>query len=230
MKILGIDTSSKVLSIALTKGRELITEETILADRKHSALLVPKIKELLERSGSGIADVDVFVVGTGPGSFTGLRIGVSALKGFGIATAKPCIGVPSIDAIALNVKEDSKLIAPIIDAKRENLYSAIYMRKKGRLIRKSQLLLLTVQELMKKINAIRNRSPVFFLGDAIALYREKMLHISNEAVFLGEEYWYPRASNLIQLALGRIDRIKKMDLAKLKPIYLYPKNCQVKSV
>ena len=125
MRILGIDTSSRVLSIALTKGRELIAEETVACDRKHAALLVPKIKDLLERSRLGIESVDGFVVGTGPGSFTGLRIGVSTVKGFGIATAKPCIGVPSIDAIALNVKEDSKLIVPIIDAKRHQVYSAI---------------------------------------------------------------------------------------------------------
>lgn len=228
MKILGIDTSSKILSIALSEGRELIAEETIAADRRHAALLVPKIKELLEHSGFGITGVDVFVAGTGPGSFTGLRIGVSTVKGFGIATGKPCIGVPSIDAIALNVKEDSKLIVPIIDAKRHQVYSAIYMRKKGHVIRKSKFLLLTIEGLVKKINLIRNRPPVFFLGDAITLYEEEMLHICNEAVFLGEEYWYPRAANLIQLALGKLDRLKKMDLTKLKPIYLYPKDCQVK--
>ena len=228
MRILGIDTSSRVLSIALTKGRELIAEETVACDRKHAALLVPKIKDLLERSRLGIESVDGFVVGTGPGSFTGLRIGVSTVKGFGIATAKPCIGVPSIDAIALNVKEDSKLIVPIIDAKRHQVYSAIYRREKGRVIRKSRFLLLTIEEFIKKINSIRNRPPVFLLGDAITLYEEKMRHIGNGTVFLGEEYWYPKAANLIQLALGKIDTLKETDLAKLKPIYLYPKDCQVK--
>ena len=223
MKILGIDTSSRSLSIALASDGDTIIEESFFADKRHAGLLVPKIKDLLEKAGFSIGDIGAFVIGLGPGSFTGLRIGVSTVKGFGIATKKPCIGIPSIDAMALNAGEKYKTIVPIIDAKRGQVYGAIYRKKSHRILRKSGYLLLSVGRLMKKV-----RSEAVFLGDGVGLYREDIKRVNKKAVFLTEEYWYPKAGNLIKLALGRINRYKKPALAKLKPIYLYPEDCQVK--
>ncbi|MDP8230669.1 MAG: tRNA (adenosine(37)-N6)-threonylcarbamoyltransferase complex dimerization subunit type 1 TsaB [Candidatus Gorgyraea atricola] len=217
MKILAIDTSSKFLSIALGNGKDIIKEENYLLDRRHSSLLVPKIKEMLEGSGLSIKKIDAFVVGLGPGSFTGLRIGVSAVKGLGLALKKPCIGVASIDAIAMNA--DSGMIVPIIDAKRENVYSAIYEKKNGRVVRKTDYLLIKMNELLKKV-----KKDAIFLGDGISIYKDKI----GRGIFLEEKYWYPKAGNLIKLALPKIKRTKKCNLAKLEPIYLYPKDCQVK--
>ncbi len=217
MKILAIDTSSKFLSIALGNGKDIIKEENYLLDRRHSSLLVPKIKEMLEGLDLSINKIDAFVVGLGPGSFTGLRIGVSAIKGLGLALKKPCIGVASIDAIAMNA--GSGMIIPIIDAKRENVYSAIYEKKNGRVVRKTDYLLIKVDKLLKKV-----KKDAIFLGDGISIYKDKI----GRGIFLEEEYWYPKAGNLIKLALPKIKRIKKCNLAKLEPIYLYPKDCQVK--
>lgn len=233
MKILGIDTSSKVLSIALSEDESIIIRESCLLDRRHSSLMLPKIKGMLQRVNLCIDDVDAFIVGLGPGSFTGLRIGVSTVKGFGIATGKPCIGIPSIDAMALNVDGESRTIVPVIDAKRKQVYSAIYTKKKGCIVRKTGYLLLSVHRLMKRVNAVRSLSsngkkgPVF-LGDGISLYREDMECLSKKAVFLEEEYWYPNAEDLIRLGLGRLKRYKKGDISRLKPIYLYPRDCQVR--
>jgi len=221
LKILGIDTSSKFLSLALAEEKNVIMEERHFLDRRHSSLLVPKIKEMLKVAEFSIDDIDVFVVGLGPGSFTGLRIGVSAVKGFGIATKKPCIGIASIDAMALNAGVASGVVVPIIDAKRENVYSAVY--KKG--VKRSKYLLLRIDDLMKKI-----KGPAVFLGDAINLYREKIEKYNKKAVFLEEECWYPCSSNLIKLAIGKLKKNKKYDLGKLKPIYLYPKDCQVRKI
>lgn len=224
MNILGIDTSSKVLSIALGDGKRIIVEESHLLDRRHSSLLVLKIKEMLEKLSLSIDDVGAFVVGLGPGSFTGLRIGVSSVKGFGIATKKPCIGIPSIDAMALNVDKEGKAIVPVIDAKRNQVYSAIYRKKRGHIIRESEYLLLSIDKVMEKIGG-----PAVFLGDGINLYRERIQRFSKKAVFLGEGYWYPKADNLIKLVVKKkIRRYKQSDLARLKPIYLYPEDCQVK--
>ncbi len=124
MKILAIDTSSKFLNIALGEDNFIIAEESHLLDRQHSALLVPKVKELLEKCNSNISDIDAFVIGLGPGSFTGLRIGVSSIKGFGIATKKPCVGVASIDALAMNAAVEKATVVPVVDAKGEQVYSA----------------------------------------------------------------------------------------------------------
>ena len=181
MKILGIDTSTKTLSIALNEDRKTITEKSLLLDRRHSSLMIPYIKAMLEKNGFSIETVDAVVVGLGPGSFTGLRIGVSVVKGFGLALKKPCIGIASIDALAMNVDKDATIV-PIIDAKRENLYSAIYKKKKGRLVKKTPPLLLGVPRLMKKI-----KGPAIFLGDGITLYRDKIQDLNKDAIFLDEE-------------------------------------------
>lgn len=226
MKILGIDTSSKFLSIALSGDKGLIAEESHLLDRSHSSLLVPKIKEMLKKNKVSISDIDGFIIGLGPGSFTGLRIGVSTAKGFGIATKKPCVGISSLDAMALAADGDNKVIVPIIDAKRKKLYSAIYKKEKDRIIKKSRYLLLGAEELMKKIDG--KNGTVLFLGDGINLYKEKIQRFNKKAIFLGEEYWYPKAGALIKLGTKRIAGFGKKDMNKLKPIYLYPKDCQVR--
>ena len=243
MKILGIDTSSKALSIAIhelpriksrittnicgnsikIRGDSCLIEESHVLDRRHSSLLVPKIREVLRKASLSIDDVAAFVVGVGPGSFTGLRIGVSTIKGLGIVTKRPCIGIPSIDALALNADGEVKTVCPVIDAKRGQVYSAIYKKEKSRVVRKTDYLLLGIDRLMKKV-----KGPAVFLGDGLELYRERIQRLNKNAVFLDEAYWYPQAGNLIRLAFGRIKRHKKMDLARLRPIYLYPEDCQVR--
>ena len=240
MKILGIDTSSKFLSIAVSEDKNIIKEESYLLDRQHSSQLVPKIKELIEKSRLSIKKIDGFVIGIGPGSFTGLRIGVSTVKGFGIALGKPCIGVASIDAIACNAAAASgNEIVPVIDAKRGQVYAAIYRKKANQIIRISEYLLLPIDKLMKKVK----RDSVF-LGDGVSLYRDKIANYINQdstkaftessknkrqsAFLLEEKYWYPGAGNLIKLGFSRIKRTKKTDLAKLAPLYMYPEDCQVR--
>lgn len=224
MRILGIDTSSKVLSVALGKDDNIIIEENCLLDRRHSSLLVPKIEELLKKADLSIGAVDAFIVGLGPGSFTGLRIGVSAIKGFGIATNKPCVGVPSIDALALNADTDAaELIIPVIDAKRGQVYGAIYKKERGGIIKKAGYFLMTIDKLMKKV-----KIPAVFLGDALELYRQDIKNLNKKSVFLEEKSWYPRAGNLIKLGIKNIKKSRKNGLSKIEPIYLYPRDCQVK--
>ncbi|HAZ10258.1 MAG: tRNA (adenosine(37)-N6)-threonylcarbamoyltransferase complex dimerization subunit type 1 TsaB [Omnitrophica bacterium GWA2_41_15] len=221
MKILGIDTSSKFLNIALSEDEDIIKEESYLLDRRHASQLVPKVKELLKKYRTPISKIDVFIIGLGPGSFTGLRIGVSAIKGFGIASGKPCIGVASIDSIACNAQENNKDIIPIIDAKRGQVYAAIYRRKGNKVARLSDYLILPIEKLLKKV-----KGDSVFLGDGVPLYRNNISSINKKAVFLEEEYWYPGAGNLIKLGFSK--KAKKINLAKLIPLYLYPENCQIR--
>ncbi len=223
MKILGIDTSSKFLNIALSEDENIIKEESHLLDRRHASQLVPKVKELLKKYRTPISKIDVFIIGLGPGSFTGLRIGVSAIKGFGIASGKPCIGVASIDSIACNAQENNKDIIPIIDAKRGQVYAAIYRRKGNKVARLSDYLILPIEKLLKKV-----KGDSVFLGDGVPLYRNNISSINKKAVFLEEEYWYPGAGNLIKLGFSKIKKAKKINLAKLIPLYLYPENCQIR--
>lgn len=205
-------------------------EESYLLDRRHSSELVPKIKELLKKYRIPINKIDAFVIGLGPGSFTGLRIGVSTIKGFGIASGKPCIGVASIDSIACNAIGNDKDIAPIIDAKRGQVYTAIYRKRVDTIVRVSDYMVLPVDKLMEKI-----KRDAVFLGDGLSLYRDKIENTGSDKnklklEFLTEDYWYPGAGNLIRLGFSKVIKAKKQDLDKLMPLYLYPEDCQVRKL
>lgn len=223
MKILGIDTSSSNLSIALSDDKTIILSESQFVERRHSSVLVPKIQAMLQKAGIAINRIDGFIVGLGPGSFTGLRIGVSTVKGFGLALGKPCVGIASIDAIAMNNTLACDMVIPIIDAKRGQVYACIYKREGNKFIRLTQFLLLPVDELLKKVKG----RPVF-LGDGLKLYRGSIERFNKSAIFLGEDCWYPKAEHLIMLGFDNIKRHKNTSMEKLKPLYLYPKDCQVK--
>jgi len=223
LKILGIDTSSKFLNIALSEDESIIKEESYLLDRAHAIELVPRVKELLKKSRVPVNKIGAFVIGVGPGSFTGLRIGVSAVKGFGIASGKPCIGVSSMDTIACNAAGRGVDIVPVIDAKRGQVYAAIYRRNGKNITRASDYILLPIEKLMKKI-----KEDALFLGDGLALYKDKIKSLNEKAAFLGEECWYPGAGNLIKLGFSKIKKAKKANLGRLKPLYLYPEDCQVR--
>ena len=225
MKILGIDTSSKFLNIALSEDESIIKEEFHLLDRRHAIELVPRIKELLKTSRVSINKIDAFVIGVGPGSFTGMRIGVSAVKGFGIASGKPCIGVASMDSIASNAIDRGIDIVPVIDAKRGQVYAAIYRRNRKNIARISDYILTPVEKLMKSV-----KGEALFLGDGLILYKDKIKSLNKKAAFLEEAYWYPGAGNLIKLGFSKIKKAKKANLDKLTPLYLYPEDCQVRKL
>ncbi len=228
LRILGIDTSSKILSIALGDGPDIITEESYELGRQHSSLMIPKIKEMLDRSNLTIRDIDAFVVGLGPGSFTGMRVGVSAVKGLSLGADKPCTGIASMDAMALEAASrvtdpEKEKITPIIDAKRSQFYCAVYQKTKNGVKRVSAYLLLPLDRIIKKM-----KSEVLFLGDGLNLCGRTIKNRNEKAVFLNEKYWYPKAGNLIKLSWTNLKKRKKTDLSKLEPLYIYPKDCQVK--
>jgi len=222
MKILGIDTSTGYLSLAIYDDGA-VYECNIEAGRRLSALLAPFMQKALEASSVSIRDIDYFACGLGPGSFTGMRIGIAAIKGLAWAGKKPAVGISSLDIIARNVKDTDHDIVTAVDAKRGLVYCCIYRSKKGAFKRVSPYMLLAKEQLIKKI------SPgSVLLGDAAGLYKEFFLSYVKNAVLLDKDYWYPKAYNIIELALAGIKVKEISDSFGLKPIYLYPDACQVK--
>jgi tRNA threonylcarbamoyl adenosine modification protein YeaZ len=222
MKILGIDTSTKFLCLGLSDDRK-IYEYNLEVERALSTLLSVTIKRSLDALGWKASDIDYFACGLGPGSFTGIRVGVAAIKGLSWVTHKPVIGVSSLDIIAGNARNPDQPVVTIIDAKRNLIYCGIYKIKNGALIRTAPYMLLTETEFLKKVprNAI-------ITGDALNLYKEKILRYVKGAKLLEKDYWYPKAHNIIELALDKVKEKKFSDSFKIKPIYLYPKECQIK--
>ena len=222
MKILSIDTTTKVLTLGIyNNGIE--AEYNLEVGRLLSQVLDKTIERVMDASGVALQEIDYFALGLGPGSFTGMRVGISFVKGLSWSNNKPIIGISTLDILAQNIKENGLPIVSAIDAKRKLIYASIYMKKSGQLRKISPYMLLTVDELVKKAP-----KGSIILGDAISLYKEKLQNGIKGAVPLDKEFWYPKAHNIIVLALQRIKAKKFHSAFNIKPIYLYPKFCQVK--
>lgn len=221
MKILGIDTTSNFLILgAYDNGK--IYDYNLELGRKHSALLIVTIERLLKALGWKPQDLDYFACGVGPGSFTGIRIGLAVIKGLAWAIKKPVIGVATLDVLARNAKATNGFIIPIIDAKRNLIYCSIYKTEDKRIQRIAPYMLLTEGEFFKKA---KNRAII--LGDALDLYREKILKKIKGATILDKDYWRLRGHHIMEVALEKIMAGKINTAFDLKPLYLYPKECQI---
>ena len=133
MIVLSIDSSSKVATAALLNDNEVLGEYVINNKREHSVLLMPMIENLLKDCNLTIADIDGFVVSKGPGSFTGLRIGMATIKGLSFGSSKPYISISTLDALAYSLINFNGIICPIMDALRENVYTGLYKNNNGKL-------------------------------------------------------------------------------------------------
>lgn len=222
MKILGVETSTKFLSIGTYDGGK-ICEYNLEVGIKLSSLITITIKRVLESLNWKVNDIDYFACGLGPGSFTGIRVGVATIKGLAWSLKKPVIGISTLDILARNVSPSDTWIVPMVDAKRNLIYCSVYQNKKGALKRAMPYMLLTEKEFYRKV-----KPNSIILGDGISLYKEKILKNLKEVNILDKDYWYPQARNMITLALERIKEKKFNHPSRIKPIYLYPKECQIR--
>ena len=126
MKILSLDSSAVVASVALTEDEELLAEYTLNNGNTHSETLLPMVEAALSALGLTVADVDLFAASSGPGSFTGVRIGVATLKGLAFGGEKPCVEVSTLEALAENLRLCPGLICPVMNARRSQVYTALF--------------------------------------------------------------------------------------------------------
>lgn len=224
MKILGIDTTTKFLSLG-TYGQGKVCEYNLELGRKHSTLLIVTIKRVLQALGWRPADIDYFACGLGPGSFTGVRVGLAAIKGLAWALKKPVLGISTLDILAQNIQQAQADIVPMIDAKRNLIYCSIYRIKNSTLKRNAPYMLISEEDFFRKV-----KKNALIFGDAVDLYKKTILARVKNPTILDSEYWYPKGRSIVELALARIKEKKVSSAFDIKPIYLYPKECQIKSV
>ena len=134
MKILAIDTSAKTATAALTDGRRLLSLYTQNVGLTHSETMLPMVEALLRDAKTDVDEIDMFACAVGPGSFTGVRIGVSLVKGLAFGKNKICVGVSTLESLARNIEVEGALIVPVMDARRERLYSAVFKYENGKYI------------------------------------------------------------------------------------------------
>ena len=175
MKLLGIDSSSLVASVAVVTDDVLTAEYTVDFKKTHSQTLLPMIDEVVTMLGMDLHEIDAIAVSGGPGSFTGLRIGSATAKGLGLALEKPLIHVPTVDAMAYNLWGSDALICPIMDARRNQVYTGIYEFCDGKLQILENQMAVSVTEIAEKLNALGRE--VIFLGDGVPVYRKTLAEV-----------------------------------------------------
>lgn len=185
MKILAVETSSKICAVALAEDDKLIKEEILEDENTHSVKLMPLIDKLLNNTNTKLEDIDLFAVDKGPGSFTGIRIGIATIKAFMDAKNKKGIGITSLETLAYNVEENG-IICSIIDAKNENVYCGLFERKENKITQIEDLEFNNINEFIKRIKDKNEK--IIFVGDAAINYKELLRNeLKENAKFIEHE-------------------------------------------
>ena len=152
MRILALDSSGLVATVAILEDDQTIAEYTVNYKKTHSQTLLPMLDEIVKMTEFDLSTVDAIAVAGGPGSFTGLRIGAATAKGLGLALGKPIINVPTVDGLAYNLYGTTGLICPIMDARRNQVYTGLYRFEKDEFQVVEEQMAISVQELVEKLN------------------------------------------------------------------------------
>lgn len=201
MKILALDTTGLVASVALVDNEKTIAEFTTNYKKTHSQTIMPMIEQLKKMVELDLSTVDYIACASGPGSFTGLRIGAATAKGLAHGLDKKIIPVPTLDGLAYNLSECNKLIVPIMDARRNQVYSAIYSNVEG-FERLSDYMACDINELLCKVSEIDENA--VFLGDGVPVFKDRIIEFNNGFKFAPQCSNMQRAACIGALALNRV--------------------------
>ncbi len=219
MKLLALDSSGMVASVAIVTEEGLLAEYTVDYKKTHSQTLLPMLDILTKMVELDLASVDGIVVAAGPGSFTGLRIGSATAKGLGLALDKPIIGVPTLEGLAYNLFGTDKLICPMIDARRNQVYTGLYECAENGLRVLTQQKAVPVAEIIEEINSLGRE--VIFLGDAVSVYRELIVKsIKVGFAFAPVHLCKQRAGAVGALGIQYFKQNRMETAAEHEPIYL----------
>ncbi|MBO5408725.1 MAG: tRNA (adenosine(37)-N6)-threonylcarbamoyltransferase complex dimerization subunit type 1 TsaB [Clostridia bacterium] len=198
-KLLAADTSAKTATVALFENETLIAEYTQNIGLTHSEGFLPLLETLLNMTGRDISEIDYFAVTNGPGSFTGLRIGVATVKGLAHAHNKPLVEISTLDALAENIPDFSGYVCPMLDARRQEVYTTVY-HNGVKILEDTPLSLTELFEFLKS-----KRGKVMFLGDGAENYRDIIRKaLPKKAVFAPPHLMLQKASSVGVSAMKQI--------------------------
>jgi tRNA threonylcarbamoyladenosine biosynthesis protein TsaB len=224
MKVLGIDTSTMTAAVGLVHDDELLVEVKFDVKVTYSEVLMPTIDMALKTVGLGPGDLDGFAVSIGPGSFTGLRIGLSTVKGLCFAAGKPLAAVPSLDALASQSLFCRYQVVPLLDAKKNEVYAAIYDTAGGELNRKSDFWAVGIEDLSRKIT-----QESLFVGPGAKLYRKELVDLlGQKAYFATGVQSTPSGVSVARLGAVKLMAGQTENLSQLEPLYLRQSEAELK--
>ncbi len=224
MKVLALETATLAGSIAIVDDVEgLIGEVKVSVKIAHSERLMPSIEWLLNASGISIKEIDVFAVSIGPGSFTGLRIGLSTVKGFAFATGRPVVPVRTLDAFARIMPFCQHLICPMLDARKNEVYAACYRWDNDVCTKMMPETSIHPHELLKG-----TKGPVVFMGDGARIYKNVISDVmKTRAIFAPPAQMSPSASTVAEIAIEMTAQGMAADPASLTPYYIRKSEAEV---
>lgn len=218
MKILALESSAVAASVALTEDETLLAQSIQNNGLTHSRTLMPLCRDLLDNLGLTLRDVDLIAVAAGPGSFTGLRIGVSAAKGLAWAGDKPCVGVSTLEAMAWTAAHIGGELCPVMDARRAQVYNARFRGENGRPIRLTGDRAISLEALKEEILAAGG-APQVLIGDGTALCRRQFSEWGLNTVLSPPHLRQQNAWGVARAALEAAREGRITTAAGLTPVY-----------
>lgn len=222
MKILSLDSTADVGTVALCEDDRLLAEMTVNTGNTHSESLLPTVESVLKITGTAISDVDLFACSTGPGSFTGVRIGVATVKGIAYGKGKPCASVSTLEALAQNLRVFNGIICPVMNARRNQVYNALFECRDSIITRLCPDRAISIEELDSELAEMN--LPVYLCGDGYSITEKgfKQTKICNVPYRM-------RLASAYSVALCALEAFNKGDVvddASLVPIYLRPSQAE----
>ena len=223
MKILALDSSGLVASVAILEDDNLVAEYTIHYKKTHSQTLLPMLEEIKNMVDLELETIDYIAVAAGPGSFTGLRIGAATAKGLGLALKKPIVEVPTLEGLAYNLCGSQKLICPIMDARRNQVYTGLYQfqcnNKNWELKILQDQCAVDILDMIEKCNTLGKE--VIFLGDGVPVYQEIIAKLMKvDYSFAPQNMNRQRAASVAVRGIEFIKAGKTIDAGSHQPEYL----------
>lgn len=219
MRILALDSSGMVASVAIVEEELVLAEYTLNYKKTHSQTLLPMLDELAKQIELDLDTIDAIAVAAGPGSFTGLRIGSATAKGLGLALNKPIIPVPTVDGLAYNLYGVEYLICPLMDARREQVYTGLYTFERDKMINIMPQSAMAITEIVDFIN--NANKPVIFLGDGVGVYKNVIEEQLQVPYFFAPAHLARQRASAIGVLAGIYYKEGKIeDAREHKPDYL----------
>lgn len=219
MKVLAIETATLSAGAALIEDGCLMGEYILNHKMNHSEKLMPMVQDLLKGLGINISEIDLFAGSTGPGSFTGIRIGISTVKALAYAGKKRVCGVNTLDGLANNITHFDGLVCPMIDARNSQVYTALYKHEDSRLIKQTEYMGIGIEQLCNLI--IEKNQPAMFVGNAVDLHKEYIKdRLKGLSYFPKNSDNICKASSIGMIAYRMWEENDTIDSFTLMPFYL----------
>ena len=225
MLVLGIETSTEQTAVALGTEQGIVAGAMLAAARPGGEMVIPAIEHLLAWSNVSLSSLGGIAVGLGPGLFTGMRVGIATAKTLAQTLHVPIVGLASLDLVAFSVGYVRTLICAAIDAKRGEVFYALYLPVPGGIARQTEFEVGSPAHLTAELEA--RREDILMVGNGALAYRRELEEAGNHVSFASPAHAFPAATALVELSIARLTREDFDRLYELKPFYVRKSDAQI---